>query len=91
MPSRDDRTNPPPKRPREIVGAPLERETRATKRPDLPLPHDLDETTRGKGHEADPVIDQAREDVEQGKMETDLRGKAGEVFERRWEGRRDRH
>lgn len=88
MTARNQR-NPRPA-PKPVVGAPVERETRATKTPDLPLPHDRDEATRGKGHEADPVIDQARSDIEEGKQETDLRGSACEVFELRWEGRRDR-
>jgi hypothetical protein len=89
MPSQD-RTNQPPKT-RPVVGAPQVRESRATKRPVLPLPHDRDESTPGKGHEADAVIDQAREDLEQGKEDTDLRGEAGKAFERRWGGSGDRN
>lgn len=88
MPSRN--TTQAPQKPRPDAGASAERETAAEKRPQLPLPHDRDESTRNKGHETDPVIDQAHEDIEQGKVDTDLRGKAGEAFERRWEGRRDR-
>jgi hypothetical protein len=54
----------------------------------LGLPHERDETTMKKEHPVDPVIEQARDDVERGLVDTDLRERAGEVFRRRWGGRR---
>ena len=58
------------------------------KTPQLPLPHERDESTRRKAHPAEPVIQQAQRDVEQGQQDTDLRGSAAEIFDRRWAGRR---
>ncbi len=54
----------------------------------LPLPHERDEVTAKKEHPVDPVIERARDDIEHGLMDTDLRERAGEVFKRRWGARR---
>ena len=64
--------------------------TDAVKQPSLPLPHERDQTTRKKEHPVDPVIEQAKQDVDDGQQDTDLRGRAAEVFDRRWSGRRTR-
>jgi hypothetical protein len=56
--------------------------------PQLPLPHERDESTRRKAHPAEPVIEQAQRDVAQGQQDTDLRSNAAEIFDRRWTRRR---
>ena len=60
----------------------------SAKPPSLPLPHERDQTTRKKDHPADAVIDQAKQDVDSGLQDTDQRGRAGEIFDRRWGERR---
>ena len=89
MPSKPDSS--PLKRP--VVGKSTQRSRAsesgdAAKPPALPLPHERDQTTRRKEHPADPVIDQAKRDVDSGQQDTDQRGRAGEIFHRRWSGRR---
>jgi hypothetical protein len=85
------RTQAPASRTRTVVGKSTRR-TRVTETADaakplaLPLPHERDQTTRKKEHPADAVIDQAKQDVDNGLQDTDLRGRAGEVFDRRWGG-----
>ena len=72
-----------------IVGK-SSRRTRASENTDavkpvaLPLPHERDQTTRKKAHPATEVMDQAQKDVQGGLQDTDLRGRAAEVFDRRW-------
>jgi hypothetical protein len=85
------RTSAPPASPPKIVGKSAPRRQRSAsepKPPDLPLPHERDETTRRKAHPAEPVIDQARRDIEDGQQDTDQRGRAAELFDRRWSGRK---
>ena len=85
------RTSSPPVSRPNTVGKPAPRRKRVEtepKTPDLPLPHERDETTRRKAHPAEPVIDQARRDLEEGQQDTDLRGSAAEIFDRRWSGRK---
>ena len=83
------RTRDPGSAKRTVVGKSTRRTrasetTDAAKPPALPLPHERDQTTRQKDHPADAVIDQAKQDVENGLQDTDLRGSAGEIFDRRW-------
>jgi hypothetical protein len=85
------RTSAPPASPPNVVGKSAPRSKRVEsepKVPALPLPHERDETTRRKAHPAEPVIDQARRDLEEGQQDTDLRDQAAEVFDRRWSGKR---
>ena len=73
-----------------VVGRPEPR-SRRTAQPqpaDLPLPHERDETTRRKAHPADPAVEQAQRDLAAGQQDTDRRGDAAEVFDRRWAGRK---
>ena len=76
---------------RPLVGADRKQNppaTGAVKTPDVPLPHERDQSTQMKEHPSANVIEQAKDDVDAGLQETDLRGRAGEVFDRRWTGRR---
>jgi len=59
------------------------------KKPAAPLPHERDESTRDHEHPVEPVVDQARRDLDDGKEDTDLRRRAGEMFDKRWTGRRN--
>jgi hypothetical protein len=54
----------------------------------MPLPHERDQSTARKEHPAAEVMEQAKADVDSGQQDTDLRARAGEVFDRRWTGRR---
>jgi hypothetical protein len=56
--------------------------------PQLPLPHERDESTRRQAHPAEPVIEQAGRDIASGQQDTDMRDHAAEVFDRRWGTRR---
>src|SRR5215212_1102257 len=44
----------------------------ALQRPPLPLPHEIDQTTKRKVHPPANVMKQAEHDVEQGQQDTDL-------------------
>jgi hypothetical protein len=56
----------------------------ALQQPGLALPHERDQSTLRKGHPTDKVIEQAEQDVAAGQQDTDLRGTAAAVFNRRW-------
>ncbi len=44
----------------------------------LELPHERDEANRNVAHAPDPVMEQARRDVEAGLVDTDMRATAGQ-------------
>ncbi len=43
----------------------------------LPMPHERDESTGQVGHRDDPVIRQARRDIDAGLVDTDMRATPG--------------
>jgi len=49
----------------------------------LPMPHERDEKTGEVGHTKDPVIGQARRDIDAGLVDTDMRATPGLDAERR--------
>jgi hypothetical protein len=49
----------------------------------LPLPHERDESVGSVAAEPDPVIEQARRDIESGQVDTDLHNPPGLDAERR--------
>jgi hypothetical protein len=52
----------------------------------LKMPHERDESTDAPG-KPNPVTEQAAQDIEQGKVETDCYGATGGRFDRRQRGR----
>ena len=54
------------------------------KRPDLTLPHERDETATGEGVLPQPLMEQARRDVESGQQDTDLHGTRGLEKPEKW-------
>lgn len=61
--------------------------TRRTKAPSspvgLPLPHERDESTQITPRSPDPVMAQAKHDIDAGMVDTDLRGTPGQDAQRR--------
>lgn len=51
--------------------------------PGLPLPHERDESIGSAPATPDPIIEQARRDIESGQVDTDLRNPAGLDAEQR--------
>lgn len=49
----------------------------------LPMPHERDQKTGEVGHPQDPVIVQARKDIDAGLVDTDMRATPGLDAERR--------
>ena len=54
------------------------------KRPDLPLPHERDETATGESALPQPLMEQARRDIESGRQDTDLHGTRGLEKPEKW-------
>ena len=51
--------------------------------PSLPLPHERDENKPAAAHAPDPVIAQAKRDLDAGQVDTDMRATAGLDADRR--------
>lgn len=49
----------------------------------LPMPHERDQATKQVGHTDDPVMRQARRDIDNGLVDTDMRATPGLDAERR--------
>ena len=54
------------------------------KRPDPPLPHERDETATGESALPQPLMEQARRDIESGQQDTDLHGTRGLEKPEKW-------
>lgn len=53
--------------------------------PDVPLPHERDESLGATAARPDPVVEQAKRDLDAGQVDTDLHGTPGADAERRKE------
>ena len=96
MPRRISRIPAIPPATAPVTGENQEPETRAEERPalqrpSLALPHERDQSTRRKGHPTTEVIERAEQDIVEGQQDTDLRGTAAAIFNRRWTRRVTRH